>query len=317
MKIAVLGVGLIGGSIGLAARGLGHTVAGAGRDAGRLARARELGAIDVAADSVAAAVADAEAVFCCAPVGALGDQIAAALAAAPEECVVTDVGSIKGGIVEAAGDPRFVGGPPDRRRRDRRGRARPRRSLPGRRLVPDALRAVGGDPLRAPAPPDRVVRRAPQRHRSGRPRPVAGHGQPSTARARQRPRGSGREWRRGGAPGRAELPRRHARRRRELGHLDGHLPRQRRPDRRRGGGRRSPAERGRGTAALRRRGSDHRMERRRCRGPPGAARGGPRRRSRPRAADDRAKPPRYRRAGGARPRKSRCEHRRPLAGSGA
>jgi len=114
MKVAVLGVGLIGGSIGLAAKQRvdGVEVVGFGRSPERLERARELGAIDVAAETLEQALDGAAICFCCAPVGALGEQIAAALAAAGEDCVVTDVGSIKGGIVEAAADPRFVGGHP-------------------------------------------------------------------------------------------------------------------------------------------------------------------------------------------------------------
>jgi prephenate dehydrogenase len=94
MKIAVLGVGLIGGSIGLAARSRVEdaTVAGFGRSHDRLSRARELGAIDVAAKTIEEALEGASACFCCAPVGALPGQIADALAAAGEDCVVTDAG---------------------------------------------------------------------------------------------------------------------------------------------------------------------------------------------------------------------------------
>jgi prephenate dehydrogenase len=114
MKVAVLGVGLIGGSIGLAAKRSveGAEVVGFGRSAERLAHARELGAIDRAAGSLEEALDGAEICFCCAPVGALGGQIAAALAAAGDDCAVTDVGSIKGGVVDAADDRRFVGGHP-------------------------------------------------------------------------------------------------------------------------------------------------------------------------------------------------------------
>ena len=72
MKIAVLGVGLIGGSIGLAARArLDAEVAGFDPDRELLDRANELGAIDSAHDTVAAAVEGAELVFCAAPVMAL------------------------------------------------------------------------------------------------------------------------------------------------------------------------------------------------------------------------------------------------------
>ena len=65
MRIAVLGVGLIGGSIGLAARELAEDVevVGYGRDPGRLRTALERGAIGRAADSPAAAVEDADICF--------------------------------------------------------------------------------------------------------------------------------------------------------------------------------------------------------------------------------------------------------------
>jgi prephenate dehydrogenase len=114
VKIAVLGVGLIGGSIGLAARERLEDVevAGFGRDPARLDRARELGAIDVAAGSLEEALDGASICFACAPVGALPAQVAAALGAAPDDCVVTDVGSVKAGLFGDVRDPRFVGGHP-------------------------------------------------------------------------------------------------------------------------------------------------------------------------------------------------------------
>ena len=114
MKVAVLGVGLIGGSIGLAAHE--HVedaeVVGFGRDPGRLRRAVELGAIDRAADSVADAVDGADLCFACAPVGALPELVRAALDAAGPDCVVSDVGSTKQGLLAAIDDERFVGGHP-------------------------------------------------------------------------------------------------------------------------------------------------------------------------------------------------------------
>ncbi|MBS1870459.1 MAG: prephenate dehydrogenase/arogenate dehydrogenase family protein [Actinobacteria bacterium] len=113
MRIAIVGVGLIGGSIGLAARErLGASVSGWSRSRATLERALELGAIDRAGDSLAAAVGDAEAVFVCAPVGVLPDVVRDVLAAAPADCVVTDAGSTKRSVVEAIDDPRFVGGHP-------------------------------------------------------------------------------------------------------------------------------------------------------------------------------------------------------------
>ena len=114
MRVAVLGVGLIGGSIGLAARK--HLrdveVVGYGRSPERLERAHELGAIDRAAASLEEALDDAEICFACAPVGALPDQLAAALGAASAGCVVSDVGSTKGGPLGGVEDPRYVGGHP-------------------------------------------------------------------------------------------------------------------------------------------------------------------------------------------------------------
>jgi len=113
-KIAVLGVGLIGGSIGLAARQrLEAEVVGFDADRETLDAALAAGAIDRAAASVAAACEGAEAVFCAAPVAGLPQLAAAALAAAGAETVVTDVGSTKREIVAALGaDERFIGGHP-------------------------------------------------------------------------------------------------------------------------------------------------------------------------------------------------------------
>jgi prephenate dehydrogenase len=114
VRIAVLGVGLIGGSIGLAAKE--HVedteVVGFGRDAGRLQRALELGAIQHAATSIEEAVDGAELCFACAPVGALPELVRAALDASGEDTLVTDVGSTKQDLVARTPDPRFVGGHP-------------------------------------------------------------------------------------------------------------------------------------------------------------------------------------------------------------
>jgi prephenate dehydrogenase len=109
--VAVVGVGLIGGSIGLAARSrLGADVRGFDSTEGSLALAR--GAISHAAGSIAEAVAGADVAFVAVPVGALPETVAAVLAAAGDDCVVTDVGSTKRSVVAAVDDPRFVGGHP-------------------------------------------------------------------------------------------------------------------------------------------------------------------------------------------------------------
>jgi prephenate dehydrogenase len=113
MRITVLGVGLIGGSIGLAAHEhvADAEVVGFGRDPGRLDRALELGAIDSAAGSLAEALDGAQLCFACAPVGVLRELVDAALAAAGPDCVVTDVGSTKQALA-GIDDERFVGGHP-------------------------------------------------------------------------------------------------------------------------------------------------------------------------------------------------------------
>lgn len=113
MRVAVIGVGLIGGSVALAAsERLGAEVAGFDSAPGALERAVERGAIASACPSVAAALEGATAAFVAAPVGALPHAIDQVLAAAGPDCVVSDVGSTKRAIVAAHADPRFVGGHP-------------------------------------------------------------------------------------------------------------------------------------------------------------------------------------------------------------
>jgi prephenate dehydrogenase len=117
MRVAVLGVGLIGGSIGLAAkRRLRAEVAGFDSDPAILDRARELGAVDRAAGSVADAAEGAEIVFCATPVSALPSLVADALEAGGDETAVTDVGSTKRDLIAGLpqGEPRerFIGGHP-------------------------------------------------------------------------------------------------------------------------------------------------------------------------------------------------------------
>jgi prephenate dehydrogenase len=114
VRIAVLGVGLIGGSIGLAARQrLDAEVAGYDPDADRLARAEELGAVSSGHASAGEASAGADLIFCAAPVAALPAIAAEALEASGDDAAVTDVGSVKREAIEALGEePRFVGGHP-------------------------------------------------------------------------------------------------------------------------------------------------------------------------------------------------------------
>lgn len=113
MKVAVLGVGLIGGSIGLAARArAGARVTGWDADPSAGSRARARGAIDEDAARIADAVASADFVFVAVPVGSLAQTVQAALDAAGPDTIVTDVGSTKRAVVEAISDPRFIAGHP-------------------------------------------------------------------------------------------------------------------------------------------------------------------------------------------------------------
>jgi prephenate dehydrogenase len=113
VNVAVVGVGLIGGSIGLAARErLGARVVGFDPDGGVGASALRRGAVEAVAASVPEAVAEAEIVFVAAPVSALPAALDAVLAAAPTDCAVSDVGSTKRAIVSGRVDPRFIGGHP-------------------------------------------------------------------------------------------------------------------------------------------------------------------------------------------------------------
>jgi prephenate dehydrogenase len=112
-RLAVIGVGLIGGSVGLAARErLGASVRGWDPGDGVLAAALERGAVSHACGSLAEALDGADAAFVAVPVGDLPAAVREVLAAAGEDCVVTDVGSTKRSVVAAVDDPRFIGGHP-------------------------------------------------------------------------------------------------------------------------------------------------------------------------------------------------------------
>ncbi len=113
MRVGVVGVGLIGGSIGLAlAQRLDAELTGFDPHPQTLAEAQRRGAIARAASSPAEAAREAQIVFVAAPISALPGAIEEVLAAAPADCVVTDVGSTKRALVAATDDPRFIGGHP-------------------------------------------------------------------------------------------------------------------------------------------------------------------------------------------------------------
>jgi prephenate dehydrogenase len=113
LRVAVVGLGLIGGSIALAARErLAAEVTGWDAEPAAIDAAVERGAIVSGAGSLASAVAEADAVFAAAPVGVLPQLVGQVLAHAPADAVITDVGSTKRTIAQAISDPRFVAGHP-------------------------------------------------------------------------------------------------------------------------------------------------------------------------------------------------------------
>lgn len=119
-RLSILGVGLLGGSIGLAVRSTlsDCVVCGYGHRRSTLDKALQVGAIDESYDDPAAAVRDADLIILCTPVGlfdALLRQIAPALSPG---AIVTDVGSTKRSVVQSgesllpAGGGHFVGSHP-------------------------------------------------------------------------------------------------------------------------------------------------------------------------------------------------------------
>ncbi|HEV3004990.1 MAG TPA: prephenate dehydrogenase/arogenate dehydrogenase family protein [Pirellulales bacterium] len=117
--VAIVGVGLIGGSIGLALRerGLARHVVGIGRGAASLRQARRIGAVTRTTLDLTRGAARAELVIVCTPVGRIAADVCAAAEASRTGALVTDVGSTKAQIVAALDgklprQSRFVGSHP-------------------------------------------------------------------------------------------------------------------------------------------------------------------------------------------------------------
>jgi len=117
--VAIVGVGLIGGSIGLALRerGLADQVIGIGRRQPSLRTARRVGAVTNTTIDPAKGVAGAELIVVCTPVGRIVEDVRRAVQCCPEGTLVTDAGSTKLSIVEALDEGlprgcRFLGSHP-------------------------------------------------------------------------------------------------------------------------------------------------------------------------------------------------------------
>ena len=118
-RISILGVGLLGGSIGLAIKSLVSDcqIIGYGHRQSTLDNSIRLGAIDLAFTDPAAAVEGADLVILCTPVGLFGEILAKISDALSPEAIFTDVGSTKQSVVQSAGTllkypTRFVGSHP-------------------------------------------------------------------------------------------------------------------------------------------------------------------------------------------------------------
>jgi prephenate dehydrogenase len=113
LRLAIVGTGLIGASVGLAARRAGvEQVLGWDADPEALALAGERGAVEPA-ESVVAAVEEAELAVVATPVAALVQEVETVLDAAGDRCTVTDVGSTKAHLCATVGDRvRYIGGHP-------------------------------------------------------------------------------------------------------------------------------------------------------------------------------------------------------------
>jgi prephenate dehydrogenase len=117
-RVAIVGLGLMGGSWGLALKKHGYAGQRVGCDQkGIVKHAMALGAIDEGAEDVAAAVRDADLIILATPVGAILELLPCLKTAALPRALVTDVGSTKRLICQRArelfGDePLFLGGHP-------------------------------------------------------------------------------------------------------------------------------------------------------------------------------------------------------------
>ena len=113
MDIGIVGLGLIGGSLGLDLRAKGHRVLGVSRNPMTCRIAIERGIAD-AAQTDAVLLNSVDVVFLCTPLGVMGQTAQAILPNLQTQAILTDVGSVKQSIVNALEPlwPNFVGGHP-------------------------------------------------------------------------------------------------------------------------------------------------------------------------------------------------------------
>ncbi|MEN8213146.1 MAG: prephenate dehydrogenase/arogenate dehydrogenase family protein [Pseudomonadota bacterium] len=100
-RLAVIGVGLIGGSYARALRAAGQVeeIIGCGRSRENLERALELGVIDSYSHDIGEAVEGADLVFLAVPLGAIRPAFAAMQGHLADDAIITDAGSVKGSVI--------------------------------------------------------------------------------------------------------------------------------------------------------------------------------------------------------------------------
>jgi hypothetical protein len=130
-RVAVIGLGLLGGSVtrGVHAHLPDAITTGFDADPAVRARAREIGLANFIPDTVAEAVTGADLVVLCVPVGAMAAAGASIAEHLPPGVIVTDVGSSKASVAEvlgrsSAGRPAMIPAPPGCRHRTERPRCR-------------------------------------------------------------------------------------------------------------------------------------------------------------------------------------------------
>jgi arogenate dehydrogenase (NADP+) len=113
MKIGIVGLGLIGGSLGLDLRSQGHEVLGVSRRDRTCEIAVARGAVDDAGTDLAL-LSDTDLIFVCTPIAHLQPTIVELIPHLPSDTVLTDVGSVKAAIVKEVASlwENFVGGHP-------------------------------------------------------------------------------------------------------------------------------------------------------------------------------------------------------------
>ncbi|MEK6249470.1 MAG: prephenate dehydrogenase/arogenate dehydrogenase family protein [Planctomycetales bacterium] len=101
-NVAIVGVGMIGGSIGMALRrrGIANQVVGIGQRQSTLRIARQRGAISSSTVNLKRGVSEADLVVICTPVRTIPDLVCATAEAAPPGALITDAGSTKTDIVQ-------------------------------------------------------------------------------------------------------------------------------------------------------------------------------------------------------------------------